>query len=125
MFTNLIEIGFDYIQWLYICRWRIELLFKCLKQPFMFRYFLGDNENAIKIQIWGCLIANLWMEMIFIKVKEKRKAFSPLVNFVRLHLTNYIDLENYWRCSTDKLIRFIKPLLKEPPSEEGQFKISF
>jgi hypothetical protein len=48
-----------------------------------------------------------------------------LVNFVRLHITSYIDLENYWRCSTDKLIRFIKSLLKGPPSEEVQLKISF
>ena len=123
--TNLMEIEVDYIPLLYKCRWQIELLFKRLKQNFMFRYFLGDNENAIKVQIWCCLIANLLLEVIFSKVKEKRKAFSHLVNFVRLHITSYIDLENYWRCSTDKLIRFIKSLLKGPPSEEVQLKISF
>ena len=37
----------------------------------------------------------------------------------------YIYLKNYWWCSTDKLIRFIKSLLKGPPSEEVQLKISF
>jgi len=50
--TNLMEIEVDYIPLLYKCRWKIELLFKRLKQNFMFRYFLGDNENAIKVQIW-------------------------------------------------------------------------
>jgi hypothetical protein len=28
--------------------------------------------------------------------KEKRKAFSHLVNFVQLHITSYIDLDFYW-----------------------------
>ena len=71
--TNLMEIEVDYIPLLYKCRWKIELLFKRLKQNFMFRYFLGDNENAIKVQIWCCLIANLLMEVIFAKVKQKEK----------------------------------------------------
>ncbi len=85
--TNLLEIEVDYIPLLYKYRWRIETLFRRLKQNFMFRYFLGDNENAIKIQIWCCLIANLLMEVIFGKVKQKeeRRTYSQLVNFVRLH----------------------------------------
>ena len=32
-------------------RWQIELLLKQLKQNFPLKYFLGDNENAIIIQI--------------------------------------------------------------------------
>jgi hypothetical protein len=36
---------------LYKIRWQIELLFKQIKQNFPLKYFLGDNENAIKIQI--------------------------------------------------------------------------
>ena len=37
----------------------IELLFKQLKQNFPLRYFYGESANAIKIQIWIILIANL------------------------------------------------------------------
>jgi hypothetical protein len=84
----------------------------------MFRYFLGDNENAIKVQIGCCLIANLLMEVIFTKVKqkEKRKAFSHLVNFVRLHITSYIDLERYWRYGIEELIKMIKLVWERAPS---------
>jgi len=49
--TNLMKIEVDYIPFLYKCRWKIELLFKRLKQSFMLRYFLGDNQNVIKVQM--------------------------------------------------------------------------
>ena len=93
----------------------------------MFRYFLGDNENAIKIQIWCCLIANLLMEVIFgkVKQKEKRRAFSQLVNFVRLHLTSYIDLERYWQYGVDELIKMIKELWARATTREKQLELMF
>ncbi|MBB3703697.1 IS4 transposase [Alloprevotella rava] len=37
---------------IYRKRWKIELLFKQLKQNFPLRYFYGESGNAIKIQIW-------------------------------------------------------------------------
>jgi IS4 transposase len=36
-----------------------RLLFKQIKQNFPLKIFLGDNENAIKIQIYCVLIVNL------------------------------------------------------------------
>src|SRR5690606_29131021 len=33
-------------------RWQIETFFKRIKQNYPVAYFLGDSENAIKIQIW-------------------------------------------------------------------------
>ena len=53
--TNLFEMRPDMIAGLYKLRWQIELLFKQLKQNFSLKYFLGDNENAIKIQGFGNL----------------------------------------------------------------------
>jgi IS4 transposase len=50
--TNLFELRAVLIDGLHKIRWQIELLFKQLKQNFLLRYFLGDNENAIKIQIY-------------------------------------------------------------------------
>lgn len=44
---------------IYRKRREIELLFKQLKQNFPLRYFYGESANAIKIQIWVTLIANL------------------------------------------------------------------
>lgn len=47
------------IAMLYKQRWQIEMLFKRLKQNMPLEYFLGENENAIKIQIWCSLIAEM------------------------------------------------------------------
>jgi len=75
-------------------RWQIETLFKQLKQNFPLKYFLGDNENAIKIQIYCALIANLLMTVIQKQLKRKW-AFSNLVSFCRIHLFNYINLMQF------------------------------
>jgi len=89
--TNLFEIRADLIAALYKVRWQIETLFKQLKKNFPLRYFIGDNENAIKIQIYCALIANLLMTVIQKRLK-RRWAFSNLVSFCRIHLFNYIHL---------------------------------
>ena len=72
-------------------------------------YFLGENENAIKIQIWCTLIADLLLKVVASQLKRKW-AFSNLASFVRLHLLNYTHLfkflEHPERCKihTDCLI---------------------
>lgn len=89
--TNLFEMRADLVAAIYKLRWQIELVFKQLKQNFPLKYFLGDNENAIKIQIYCALIANLLMLVIQKNVKRKW-AFSNLVSFCKIHLFNYIHL---------------------------------
>ena len=89
--TNLFDMRADLVSAIYKLRWQIELLFKQLKQNFPLKYFLGDNENAIKIQIYCALIANLLMTVIQKKLK-KAWAFSNLVSFCKIHLFNYIHL---------------------------------
>ena len=49
---------------IYRHRWQIESLFKQIKQNFPLRYFYGESSNAIKIQIWVTLIANLLMTLL-------------------------------------------------------------
>lgn len=92
--TNLFDLRADMIAALYKIRWQIEILFKQLKQNFPLKYFLGDNENAIKIQIYCVLIVNLLMAVIQKKLK-RRWAFSNLVSFVKIHLFNYINLMRF------------------------------
>ncbi len=92
--TNLFDLRADLIAALYKIRWQIELPFKQLKQNFPLKYFLGDNENAIKIQIYCVLIVNLLLAVI--KKKLKRNwAFSNLVSFCKIHLFNYINLMKF------------------------------
>lgn len=76
---------------LYKKRWSIELLFKRLKQNMPLQYFLGDNQNAIRIQIWCALIADLLLQVVRRQVKRKW-AFSNIVSIIRLHLFNYLNL---------------------------------
>jgi Transposase DDE domain/Domain of unknown function (DUF4372) len=89
--TNLMDLRPDMIAALYKIRWQIEILFKQLKQNFPLKYFLGDNENAIKIQIYCVLIVNLLVAVI--KKRLKRSwSFSNLVSFCKIHLFNFIQL---------------------------------
>jgi len=92
--TNLHGMNAGHIALIYKKRWQIELLFKQLKQNFPLKFFLGDNENAIKIQIWCALIVNLLITVIQKRIKRKW-AFSNLASFCRLHLFNYIHLTKF------------------------------
>jgi hypothetical protein len=89
--TNLFDFRADMIAALYKIRWQIELLFKQLKQNVPLKYFLGDNENAIKIQIYCALIVNLLMTVVQKRLKRPW-SFSNLVSFCKIHLFNYIHL---------------------------------
>ena len=60
----------EHIAGLYKKRWQIEILFKRIKQNFLLKYFLGDNENAIKIQIWSAFIADLLIKLVQRQLKE-------------------------------------------------------
>jgi putative transposase len=42
---------------LYKGRWQIELLFRWLKQNLKIRKFLGNNDNAIRLQLFAAMIA--------------------------------------------------------------------
>ena len=92
--TNLHGMNAGHIALIYKKRWHIELLFKQLKQNFPLKFFLGDNENAIKIQIWCALIVNLLLTVIHKQITRKW-AFSNLAGFCRLHLFNYIHLMKF------------------------------
>jgi hypothetical protein len=92
--TNNFEMEAEKIALIYKRRWQIELLFKQLKQNFPLKYFLGDNENAIEIQIWSAMLANLLLTLIKSRVKRKW-AFSNLVSLVRQQLMSYISLYKF------------------------------
>lgn len=79
---------------LYAKRWNIELLFKRLKQNMPLQYFLGDNKNAVQIQIWCALIADLLLNVILKQIKRKW-AFSTIASLIRLHLFNYLNLYSF------------------------------
>jgi hypothetical protein len=58
------------------------------------KYFLGDNQNAIRVQVWCTLIADLLLQIVKRQVKRPW-AFSNIVSIVRLHLFNYLNLFSF------------------------------
>lgn len=92
--SNNFEFSAEKIALIYKQRWKIELLFKQLKQNFPLKYFLGDNENAIEIQIWAAMLANLLITLVKSKVKHPW-AFSNMVSLIRNQLMNYVDIYRF------------------------------
>lgn len=52
LLTNNFEISTLAIALLYRKRWKIELFFKWIKQHLKIKKFWGQNENAVRTQIW-------------------------------------------------------------------------
>src|ERR1043165_5582037 len=77
---------------IYKKRWQLECLFKRLKQNYPLKYFLGDNENAIKIQIWCSLITDLLVKIVKNRIKRKKWSYANLSSMIRLHLMSYINI---------------------------------
>ncbi len=110
LLTNMFYLEASQVSMLYRKRWRIELLFKQLKQNFPLKYFLGDNENAIRIQIWSCLIVNLLITVIKIKAANEKMSFALTVSIIRQHLMSYLNILEY---------------LKYPEGLRAEFKKSY
>jgi hypothetical protein len=63
IFTNDLDASAAEIADLYKRRWAIELFFRWVKQTLKIRHFLGNSENAVRIQIAVALIAFLLLRM--------------------------------------------------------------
>jgi len=110
--TNNITLPASQIALIYKCRWMIELLFKQIKQNFPLRYFWGNSDNAIKMQVYCVLIAQLLMVVIRKKAATK-KSFANMITIVRLHLMSYVELFEFikdtykaWRKAANTPIAF-------------------
>lgn len=94
LLTNDFDMPIETVIEIYRKRWTIESLFKQIKQNFPLRYFYGESANAIKIQIWVTLIANLLLSILQNSVKRKW-SFSGLATIIRIILMYYLNLESF------------------------------
>lgn len=101
--SNNFTISAEEVALVYKKRWGIELLFKKMKQNFQLHYFYGENENAIRTQIWCTLIAQLLLTVLQ-KIADTRKAFSTIATLLRIHLISMLDAIQLLR-STDRSYR--------------------
>lgn len=88
--SNNTEIEAEVIARIYKRRWYIETYFRKLKQNFPLKYFLGDNQNAIEIQIWVSHILMLLIQVLKKKVTRKW-SFSNMVSMLGTHIMSYIN----------------------------------
>jgi len=112
--TNNMDLAPSCVALIYKHRWQIELLFKRLKQNYPLQYFLGDNENAIRIQIWSALIADLMLKIVQSRLKRSW-SFGNLSSMVRIHLMSYIQLFKFLENPDNALIQAI-PIQNKGPT---------
>lgn len=117
--TNNMKMSAMTIAELYRKRWQIELLFKRMKQNYPLKYFLGDSENAIKLQIWCALIADLILKIIKKGIAAKW-SFANLAAMMRLHLMTYIDIRGFLR-SPEKALQSKLSNIHPPNSQQLLF----
>lgn len=89
--TNNMDWSAATIAELYRARWQVELLFKELKQTLQLRDFYGENENAVKWQIWTALLAHLLLRYLAWR-SAWRGSYTRFAGVVRAALWERTDL---------------------------------
>jgi hypothetical protein len=93
---------------LYRRRWAIELFFRWIKQTLKITRFVGNSENAVRIQIAVALIAFLLLRL----AQATQKAVQSPTVFARLVRANLMHR------------RSIQNLLEPPPMPQDQRQMS-
>ena len=117
LLTNDFDMDTETIVAIYRRRWQIESLFKQIKQNFPLRYFYGESENAIKIQIWVTLIANLLLS-VFQSSLERRWSFSGLATMTRIVLMYYINMDTFFNNPDADMKAMLIEASEGPPNGE-------
>jgi hypothetical protein len=110
--TNDLQISPLQVAQIYRRRWQIEMLFKRIKQRYPLKYFLGDNPNAIKIQVWAALLCDLLVKIVQRKVNQVKKvawAYASLASMIKHHLMTYLDLISFLKHPERALIKYKPP----------------
>ena len=118
LLTNNFELTLEDVEEIYKRRWAIESLYKQLKQNFPLHFFYGDSINAIQVQTWIVLIANLLCTIISRKIK-RQCAFSQIVTMIRLMLMYYVDFTGFME-DPERVWNEISSTCDKPPLENKE-----
>lgn len=114
LLTNDFDMSIETVVNIYRRRWQIESLFKQIKQNFPLRYFYGESANAIKIQIWVTLIANLLLSLLHTSL-ERSWSFSGLATMVRIVLMYYLNLHAFFNQPDADMKNMLEEAAESPP----------
>ena len=117
LLTNDFDMRPETIVAIYRRRWQIESLFKQIKQNFPLRYFYGESSNAIKIQIWVTLIANLLLSVLQSSLTRPWN-FSGLATMVRIVMMYYLNLEKFFNQPDADLKIMLAEASESPPKTD-------
>ena len=120
LLTNDFDMSLEDIIAIYKQRWEIETLFKQIKQNFPLHFFYGESANAIKIQIWVTLIANLLLT-IMQRSLHRRWSFSNLATTVRITLMYYVDFQSFFENPEKDWQKVLLEAAEPPPQLELEF----
>lgn len=118
LLTNDLDSEYEEIVAIYRARWAIESLFKQIKLNFPLRYFYGESANAIKIQVWVTLIANLLITLLQRGVRRSW-SFSGLATIVRIMLMYYIDVQGFLEHPEKDWEEALAAMVENPPEPPG------
>ena len=95
--TNHLEWSPQSVADLYRSRWEIEVFFKQIKQTLQIADFLGNNENAVKWQIWMALL--LYVLLRYLSYLSKwAHSFTRLFTVLRAAMWEKYDLLGLLKC---------------------------
>ena len=80
LLTNDMECPAVDIAAFYKARWQIELLFRWIKQHLKIRKFLGNNDNAIRLQLFAAMIAYALLRI----AARTHRIKMPIIRFTDL-----------------------------------------
>jgi hypothetical protein len=98
--TNNLTLPALVIAAIYKNRWQVELFFKWIKQHLKIKHFLGNSENAVKVQIWSAIATYLLVAVI----KKECHLDAPLYTILQVFsvsLLERIELSSAFQPHTD------------------------
>lgn len=120
LLTNNFEFSVTDLAEIYKRRWAIETLYKQLKQNFPLHFFYGESVNAIQIQTWVVLIANLLCTILSRMIK-RHVSFSQIVTMLRLTLMYYTNFMAFMENPMKDECAILAERENSPPPEPSLF----
>jgi IS4 transposase len=101
---------------LYKRRWQIELLFRWIKQHLRIRKFLGNNDNAVRLQILAAMIAYLLLRIA---------ARLHSLHLPALRLAELVCQFLFTRRPISKIDKASTPIMAPPTASQDQFEFCY